>query len=785
MAADIANGEGTNPSTILQTPEGPPPAPKAAKSSGVSTQPAAVAERVSSQPAAAAAPAASAAPAATTAAPVAPAVPAAAAAAPASPVAPAAPPSPVAPAAPAAAAAPAAPVSPPAKKRRSNAREVGSPQQEPASSGGEGGQRKPAAQLMQLNQWVTHRPRFTTLEKSPEPFNLRRAKLRKLRAAATEELSCSSQSSSSSKAIITASNKGSSAPPHSPSEARMPVEAPSPVAPAGDAGDEDEETRRGELPCRGGDTTAQPATPETPVAGGGHRPPPDSSPKPLPPSTPPTCLAPASLGELERLGTMSREEALLRGVPEDVWAEAKELLSDGGAEPVPNSVMDLLRTARPLDIGGRSFQHKVEFLEGRLKETAVAQRRAERQQAAALQLKLGVCLENCSSSPEDGCTCPVGFELLDIRERQAEGEVRRKELEARKQRKASAPPPQRGGEPGYVQDMADRAELVVLKKDAQELVRRESEAMLRRRHLRGELRRLKAEDCSVQRGFTKLAEGRYILLRLLGRGSRGETWRGFDMETLSPVAVKLLAPGGDEAELPVGLARHPLIVPELGSFRHGELRVVVTELMPEGDLELFLQRQHEAQKKEGTSEKQRGGRARDGRCVLRQVLCVLRDITAGGMTYQGLSEGRVLFQAPFRVRLNCTGAVRPSGAEGGETEAALVLRCGEIYGRLLDNAGGAELQKRMTNPDPAQRPSLAVCLAELDAQFEAESQEKSRKGARGSAGVSGAAGTSVIDDALMPPPQLPNANNPPPSSDSSAHPPGPHATETDDSGCLP
>lgn len=230
----------------------------------------------------------------------------------------------------------------------------------------------------------------------------------------------------------------------------------------------------------------------------------------------------------------------------------------------------------------------------------------------------------------------------------------------------------------------------------------------------------------------ELADGRYRLERILGRGGMAVVWLGQDQRLHRPVAIKVIsdALAGDpdfqtrfvrEARLAAGLTHANLV--GVYDYRAERPPFLVMEYVDGGTL----------------ADRLAAGRRPvpdDARAIARDLLAALDVIHRAGILHRDIKPANVLVGSDGRVRLTDFGIAQAEDAtrltRTGQligtlrylapevVEGAPASPQSDLYalGKLIDEIGDgrlAGLVARLTDPDPGRRPrSAADALAELD-----------------------------------------------------------------------
>ena len=163
----------------------------------------------------------------------------------------------------------------------------------------------------------------------------------------------------------------------------------------------------------------------------------------------------------------------------------------------------------------------------------------------------------------------------------------------------------------------------------------------------------------------KLIDGRYRVLRELGRGAMSSVVLAEDLELTRRVAVKLLAPTADRERFErearaVAALSHPNIAALYDYGRTDERPYMVLEYLPGGSLEDRLRDRSGALPDAGT------------RTVARQVAAGLAHAHARGLVHRDLKPANILFDAEGRAKLVDFGIARVLDSQT-LTEAGTVL----------------------------------------------------------------------------------------------------------------
>jgi eukaryotic-like serine/threonine-protein kinase len=180
-----------------------------------------------------------------------------------------------------------------------------------------------------------------------------------------------------------------------------------------------------------------------------------------------------------------------------------------------------------------------------------------------------------------------------------------------------------------------------------------------RRHLR-EGGQLRAGDA--------LGDGRYLLLRRLGRGGFASVWAAFDREREERVAVKVLHP--DQAREPSRRERFFRGARVMATLTH---RAVVRVLAQTGDDGGYLYFVMELIDGEDLHRAVLGGRFPKGRTVslVLEIGAALAEAHAGGMVHRDVKPANILLDGEGRGRLTDFDLVAARDTTGGTRTGAL------------------------------------------------------------------------------------------------------------------
>ena len=233
---------------------------------------------------------------------------------------------------------------------------------------------------------------------------------------------------------------------------------------------------------------------------------------------------------------------------------------------------------------------------------------------------------------------------------------------------------------------------------------------------------------------TRLAGGRYILERRLGKGGAATVWLAEDSVLERPVAVKVLSESlasdeswlsrfSREARIAAGLS-HPNLV-SVYDFDADDVRpYIVMAYLPGGSLWDRMQM----------------GEPSDPERLARDVLTALAAIHSAGIIHRDIKPGNVLFDAGGTACLTDFGVARPEDAtsltQTGQIPGTGKFMAPELWkgapanertdlygaGIVLREAIGTDaspsllaLADRLAAEDPAERPpSASAALDELD-----------------------------------------------------------------------